>query len=57
MSRCPTPRKRKHRSRRAAERELFGLWTKRGTVREPASLHTYKCPCGSWHVGHMKEKP
>ena len=57
MSHCPTPRKQKHKSRRAAERALFGLWTKRGTIREPASLHTYKCPCGSWHVVHMKELP
>ena len=53
--RCPTPRKTHHRSRRAAETALLSLWS-RTVVDRPATLHTYHCPCGAWHVGHSQRR-
>lgn len=46
---CPTPRKHRHATKRGALAHLANL-------REARDLgpdwNAYRCPCGSWHVGH-----
>lgn len=47
MSKCPTPSKRCHELRAEAEKHRVALLRKGGR-----DLDTYRCKCGSWHVGH-----
>lgn len=45
--RCPTPDKQAHRTKAEAEGHRLAMARKlRGW-----SLQSYKCRCGSWHVG------
>lgn len=46
---CPTPAKHAHPSKAQALKHQAALAARYGPS---AALHAYRCPCGSWHVGH-----
>lgn len=52
---CPTPNKRGYRTREGARRHMWSLLSRKGTARDWRHLHTYRCPCGKWHVGHARK--
>ncbi|MGH1563054.1 hypothetical protein [Mumia sp. DW29H23] len=49
MTDCPTPTKRRHRSKDAALAQITSLYSH---GRGNPDLNAYRCVCGSWHVGH-----
>jgi hypothetical protein len=49
---CPTPRKKKYRSQRAAGMAITDV---RDRIKDASDLHAYKCDCGFWHVGHISK--
>lgn len=51
MTVCPHPEKTAHRSIKAALKARDSLEAERGL---DIALRPYKCPCGSWHLGHRK---
>lgn len=53
---CPTPSKRGYKTARDAKRHLWTLWTSRKGAKQAATLHTYKCACGMFHVGHARKR-
>lgn len=44
--RCPTPKRRQHRSR--AQAEAAAAWCRTKRHKDVAA---YRCPCGFWHTG------
>lgn len=45
---CPTPDKKRFRTRRAAEKEMHRAWREGRRKRLP--VRVYRCPCDLWHM-------
>lgn len=53
MSKCPTPEKHRHATKRAAITALQALERDKGI---DLGLGVYRCPCAAWHVGHRRKE-
>jgi hypothetical protein len=47
---CPTPHKVRYESRKAAKR------ARRRAHPEDSRIRAYRCPCGSFHLGHLPQE-
>lgn len=53
MADCPRPDKACHKSEHGANLELLERWLTIEDLEIRLRLHSYKCPCGFWHIGKI----
>lgn len=49
---CPTPRKTPYATQAKASRAMMRCWSHDPSL-NMLDMHTYLCPCGKWHFGHI----